>query len=75
MDKKAQFLFLDILYKLEDETFIDGNPTVFRYDLEMDQLIHEYPEEIPEGMHTIRVFLRDKQGNETSGEWEFEKKD
>ncbi len=57
------------------KTFIDGNPTVFRYDLEMDQLIHEYPEEIPEGMHTIRVFLRDNQGNEASREWEFEKKD
>ena len=55
------------------KTLIDEKPTVFRYDPEMDRLIHEYPEEISGDKHTLRIFLKDKQGNEASGEWEFYK--
>ncbi len=53
------------------KTFIDEEPTVLRYDPEFNVLIHEFPEEIPPGSHTLGILLKDRQGNETSGKWEF----
>jgi hypothetical protein len=57
------------------KTFINEEQTVFRYDPQFDRLIHEFPEEIPPGTHTLSVFLKDRQGNENSMEWEFFKMD
>ncbi len=56
-------------------TLIDHKPTVFRYDPQKNRLIYEYPEEIIKGRHTLYVYLRDRQGNEASGEWEILKKE
>ncbi|MCK4420407.1 M23 family metallopeptidase [candidate division WOR-3 bacterium] len=53
------------------KTFIDERPTVFRYDLQKERLIFEYPEEIIPGKYILRIFLKDRQGNKASVEWEI----
>jgi len=57
------------------KTYINEMPTVFRYDLQMDRLIFEYPGEIAQGKHTLNITLKDRQGNKASGEWEITKGD
>jgi hypothetical protein len=57
------------------KTFINKEQTVFRYDPQFDRLIHEFPEEIPPGNHTLSIFIKDRQGNGNFGKWEFFKMD
>lgn len=56
------------------QTFIDGKRTVFNYEPQRKRLFFEYPEEIAKGEHTLKLYLRDRQGNKISKEWNIVKK-